>query len=77
MKHLALTLLLPFAACPQTIRYVETPIPAELLREVPDPAPAVPTTTKALAAGYVARGGALVEANSKISAIGEIMSAER
>lgn len=52
---------------------MRTEIPPELLRPVPDPAPEVPTTQKALARGYIARGGALEDANSKLSAIAEIV----
>lgn len=55
---------------------VPSEIPAELLRPTPDPAPDVPTTQKALARGYVARGGALEDANSKIAAIAEIVDQE-
>lgn len=78
MRLLILGSLLFCAACePPPTRYVRATIPPELLAPVPDPAPRVPTTTKALAAGYIARGAALTDANSRIEAVAEILNQEK
>ncbi len=76
MYRFILPSLLLCAACSPQIQYVRTEIPEELLAPVPDPSPQVATTEKALARGYIARGGALKQANAQIEGIAEIMEAQ-
>lgn len=77
MRTLILLSLLSCAACVPQTEFVAVQIPRDLLTPVADPAPDVPTTVNGLATGYIARGAALEDANSRIVAVAEIVEGPR